>query len=317
VSPAPEAMPAAPGPIGHAPEASRVRRALAAIDAWYRPVGVPERLAALRLLIGGFAAVYVTARLPNLLGLSELGGFRGVGVTSLLSAALPAWLVTAQALLAVVLGVAFVLGFKFRVTGPAFALALLWVMTYRNSFGMVFHTENLLVTHVLVLGCSRAADAWSLDARRRPPPVPSRSHGWPVQLLAVLTVAGYLLAGIAKLRLSGLSWASSDLLRNYIAYDNLRKLMLADTYSPIGAWLVGYPALFPPLAFASLAMELLAPLALLGRRVAAVWSLAAWSFHLGVLAIMAIFFPYPLFGLAFAPFFAVERLFLFRRLRAR
>ncbi len=38
-----------------------------------------------------------------------------------------------------------------------FALALLWVLTYRNSFGMIFHTENLTVAHVLVLGASRAA----------------------------------------------------------------------------------------------------------------------------------------------------------------
>jgi hypothetical protein len=159
-------MPERPGPSGHAPRASRLRRALAALDRWYRPVLPPERLAALRLLIGGFAAIYLAARLPNLLGLSELGALRPVGVTTLLPAALPAWAVTAQALLAVLLGLAFALGLFFRVTGPAFALALLWVMTYRNSFGMVFHTENLLVTHVLVLGCSRAADVWSLDARR-------------------------------------------------------------------------------------------------------------------------------------------------------
>lgn len=298
-----------------------MRRALTALDRWYRPVAPPERLAALRLLIGGFAALYVLIRLPNLLGLAELGALRPVGLTTLLPAALPGWLVTAQALLAALLGLAFALGLAFRVTGPAFAVALLWVMTYRNSFGMVFHTENLMVTHVLVLGCSRAADVWSLDARRSarrglPPPSPSRSHGWPIRLLALITVAAYLLAGIAKLRLSGASWATSELLRNYIAYDNLRKLLLADWYSPLGARLVAYPAVFPPLAFASLAMELLAPLALLGGRAAALWSLTAWAFHAGVLAIMAIFFPYPLFGLAFAPFFAVEKLRLFRRMRA-
>ena len=45
-----------------------------------------------------------------------------------------------------------------------------------------------------------------------------------------------------------------------------------------------------------------------------VWAVLAWSFHLGVWAIMAIFFPYPLLGLAFAPLFAVERLPWFRRL---
>ncbi|WP_434417612.1 HTTM domain-containing protein [Nannocystis pusilla] len=313
-------MSQATGPQGHG-LSDMLSRAARAADRWYRPVAPPERLAALRLLVGGFAVVYLAARLPNLLGLYGLGGFRPVGVVSLLATPLPPAAVLAQALVALLLGLAFALGLAFRVTGPAFALVLLWVLSYRNAWGMIFHTENLLVMHVLALGCSRAADAWSLDARRArrrgaPPPVPSTTYGWPVRLLALLTVGSYFIAGVAKLRLSGLGWATSDLLRNYIAYDNLRKHLLGDWYSPLGAWLVGHAWLFPPLATASLLLELLAPVALLGPRFARVWSLLAWTFHFGVWAIMAIFFPYPLLGLAFAPLFAVERLFLFRR-RAR
>lgn len=301
---------------------SRLRDLGSALDAWYRPIAPPERLAGLRILIGGFAAVYLAARLPNLIGLAELSGFAPVGVTTALAGPLPPALVIAQALLALGLGLAFTLGWRFRVTGPAFAFALLWVLTYRNSFGMVFHTENLTVLHVLGLAFAPASDAWSLDARSAaargaPPPAPSRRHGWPVRLLALATVVAYVIAGVAKLRLSGLSWATSDLLRNYVAYDNLRKLLLGDTYSPFGAWLVGEAWLFPPLALGSLLMELLAPLALVGPRLARVWALSAWAFHAGVLAVMAIFFPYPLFGLAFAPLFAVERWPLLRRLRVQ
>lgn len=295
-------------------------RAATKLDAWYRPVAAPERLAALRILVGGFAVAYLAIRLPNLLALYDLGGFQPVGVASLLSSPLPPAVVVAQALLALLLGLAFALGLGFRVTGPAFALALLWVLTYRNAWGMIFHTENLLVMHVLALGCSPAGDVWSLDARRArrrgaAPPVPSARYGWPVRLLVLLTLGSYLVAGVAKLRLSGLGWAASDLLRNYIAYDNLRKHLLGDWYSPLGGWLVRFDWLFPPLAAGSLLLELLAPLALLGPRTARVWSLLAWSFHLGVWAIMAIFFPYPLLGLAYAPLFAVERLPLFRRLQ--
>lgn len=316
---APKTMPEATGSPGPVPEGSFVRAARA-IDRWYRPALPPERLAALRILVGAFSTVYLAIRTPQLFGLATLGGFRPTGLATLLSGPLPDAVVVAQPLVALALGVAFTLGLAYRVTGPAFALALVWVLTYRNSFGMIFHTENLTVAHVLVLGCSRAADVWSLDARRaarrgRPAPAPSPAHGWPVRLLALVTVAAYLLAGLAKLRLSGLTWAASDLLRNYIAYDNLRKLLLADWYSPLGAWLVGHAWIFPPLAFASLLIELLAPLALVGPRVARVWSWLAWSFHAGVLAIMAIFFPYPLLGLAFAPLFEVEKLPLFRRLR--
>lgn len=293
--------------------------ALARLDRWYRPVFPPERLAGLRILIGGFSTIYLAARLPNLLGLAELSGFRPVGVTTLLSGALPPAVVVGQAVVAVLLGAAFTLGWRFRVTGPAFAAALLWVLTYRNSFGMVFHTENLTVIHVLGLAASRAADVGSLDARRRaraglPRPGPAARYGWPVRLLALVTVGAYLLAGLAKLRLSGVTWATSDLLRNYIAYDNLRKLLLGDPYSPLGAWLISQAWVFPPLAIGSLVMELVAPLALIGPRAARAWALSAWAFHAGVLAIMAIFFPYPLFGLAFAPLFAVDRLPLLRRL---
>lgn len=304
------------GSSGH-PPASPFARIWAAADRWYRPVVPPERLAALRILVGGFAALYLAIRLPNLLGLYDLGGFQPFGVASLLSGPLPPAVVVAQAVLALLLGLAFAAGLYFRVTGPAFALALLWVLTYRNAWGMIFHTENLLVIHVLALGCTRAADVWSLDARRArgPRPVPSAIYGWPLRLCAILTVATYLVAGVAKVRLSGFGWATSDLVRNYIAYDNLRKVLLGDWYSPFGAWLVQYAWVFPPLAVTSLFMELLAPLALLGPRAARVWSFIAWAFHLGVWAIMAIFFPYPLFGLAYAPFFALERLPFFRRLR--
>ena len=67
-------------------------------------------------------------------------------------------------------------------------------------------------------------------------------------------------------------------------------------------------------------VELGAPFALLGRRVALVWTLAVIAFHLGVFGLMAILFPFPLSGVAFAPFFAPERLIEWvraRRLRRR
>jgi len=58
----------------------------------------------------------------------------------------------------------------------------------------------------------------------------------------------------------------------------------------------------------SLVLELGAPLALVGRRVGKAWAIGMWGFHVGVLAIMAITFAYPLSGIAFAPFFWVEAL---------
>lgn len=300
--------------------APRWRRAVRAADAWLRAPGPATRLAALRLLIGGYATVYLLARAVHLVSFIELppGSFAPVGVVAALSAPLPAAAVVLLLASGVGLGVAFTLGWRFALTGPLFAANLLWVLSYRNSWGMIFHTDNLLVLHVIVLGLARAADAWSLDTRAGRPRavrddrVGEREHGWPVRLLAVVTVVSYLIAGIAKLRLSGLTWFASDLLRNYVAYDNLRKLQLGDWYSPLGAAMVDQAWLFPPLAVLSLGLELLAPLALVGPRLARAWAGLAWAFHAGVLAVMAIFFPYPLLGLAFAPLLRAERLPLWR-----
>ncbi|WP_434046465.1 MULTISPECIES: HTTM domain-containing protein [Sorangium] len=305
-----------------------MRRLLDRLDRAFFAEAPAERLAIVRLLVGGFALVYLCVRAVHLQRVGHLPpeGFRPIGVISALSAPLPLWAVRALIGAAIAAGAAFVAGFKFRVAGPLFGALLLWVLSYRNSWGMVFHTENLLVLHVIALGLAAAADAYSLDARaaRRaaagPPsgssaPAPHGRYGWPLRLLCAITVTSYFIAGVTKLRNSGLDWALSDILRNYVAYDNVRKIALGDTHSPLGGALVRYGFLFPPLALASLAMELGAPLALFSRRIAVVFCGAAWLFHLGVLLTMAILFPYPLLGIAFAGFFELEKMRDLRRPR--
>jgi hypothetical protein len=281
----------------------------ARLDAWVRPIAPPERLAALRVLVGAFGAVYCTVRAPSMASVAGLHAtsFAPIGVTRILSAPLPGFVVWALVVLAVVLAWTFVLGFRHKLLGPLFGVVLLWVTTYRNSFGMIFHTENLWVLHAIVLAFVPSADAYSLDARRRPLPDAAARYGWPVVALGLATSITYTLAFVAKMRTAGLDWVTSDALRNYVAYDNLRKILLGDTHAPLGAALVSHPALFKPLAVMTLALELGAPLALLGRRPATLIAVGIWSFHVGVLATMAILFPYPLLGIAFAPWFEVEK----------
>ncbi|HET9477676.1 MAG TPA: HTTM domain-containing protein [Dehalococcoidia bacterium] len=282
-----------------------------ALDRYWRAPAPAARLAALRIIIGGFALGYVVIRSGNLGSYAGLpdAQFDAVGAVSLLSGPMPETAVELLPWLAALAGLGFVLGWRYAITGPAFALLLLWVTTYRNSWGQIFHTENLLVLHVLVLALSPAADALSLDARGRSAAAPDDGrYGWPIRLMCLLTVMTYFITGQTKLRNAGLDWITSDSLRNYVAYDNLRKAELGDTHSFLGAELVSHGWLFQPLAVFTLAVELGAPLALLSRGVARFWVAAAWSFHLGVLAVMAIVFPYPLLGAAFAPFFEVERL---------
>jgi hypothetical protein len=180
------------------------------------------------------------------------------------------------------------------VTAPLGAVTTLAVVTYTNSWGQVFHTENLLVLHLLVLGAATVIGTAPRD-------------GWPLRLMSILTVVAYMLAGWAKLDIGGTDWLSGDVLRNQVAFDNLRKILLGDIHSPIGGWLVGIGWLWAPVGLLTVIVELGAPVALLGGRWRTAWVGAVWIFHLGILATMAILFPYPLSGIAFVSMFPAER----------
>ena len=283
---------------------------LGRLDHWWFCPAPALRLAILRVLIIGYGLIWLIGFSPLLLANLRLPPeqFAPVGVVSLLDAPLSAGLGTGAWLATISFGVAALLGWRFRVVGPIYALGLLWVASYRNSWGMIFHTENLLVMHTLIVAMLPASDAWSMDARARPgDPTPDPRYGWGPKLMATVTVLAYVLAGVAKLRNAGWTWLEGDVLLSHVGWDNLRKEQLGSMYSPLGAALCAFPAVFMPLAWMSIVLEIGAPLALFGRRLAWVWSIGIWCFHVGVLAIMAIGFAYPLSGVAFAPLFAVER----------
>lgn len=286
----------------------------------------PERLAVLRVLVGAYGLGFLLVRLPHLLAVARADDdrFAPVGPLAWLAEPVPPGVGQGVLAVAVASGVAFVAGWRWRVSGPVFAAAFLAVTTYRSSWGQIFHTENLAALHLVVLAASPAADAWSLDARRRggARPSPSPEHGWPIRLLSVLTVGTYAVAGWAKLRHGGLGWVEGEVLRNHVAHDALRKVLVGGSPSSLGVALLDHAWAFAPMAVVSLATEVAAPLALVGRRIRAVWAASAWGFHVGVLALMGIGFPYPLSGVAFASLFPVERLparvtGLSRRIRGR
>lgn len=303
-----------------------VRRWLSRVDAGLYAPAPPQRLASLRIAVGAYALCYLLIRAPNLSSVARFpsAAFEPVGPVTWLASPLPAWAVYALTALAAVAGIAFLLGFRYRLSGPLFALLLLWVTSYRSSWGMKFHTENLVALHLILLACAPAADAFSLDARRRArsasdaePSAPHGRYGWAIRAMAAVTVATYVLAGVAKLRIAGLAWAQGDVLRQHVAYDNLRKLELGSLYSPIAPWLVKQGWLFPPLAGLTLLVELGAPLALFSARLARVWSVGAWLFHWGVLAFMAIAFPYQLSFIPYLSFFEPERRWPFKGFRSQ
>jgi hypothetical protein len=268
------------------------------------------------LAVVGYALVYLLARAPHLVSYGDwpAADFDPVGIVALvLDGPLGSTAVALLVLAAVIAGVPALLGWRWRVTGPVFAILLTWVLTYRNSWGVVLHTENLMVLQVVVLALSPAAAAWAID--RQVAPATEERARWAVRALAVATVLTYVVAGIAKLRNGGWDWVTGDVLRSHVAHDNLRKHLLGDPHSAVGGWLTGIAWLWPPLAAASMVVELGAPVALISRRLGLIWSALAWSFHVAILGLMAILFPYQLLGVAFAPFLPLGR--WLERARAR
>lgn len=186
---------------------------------------------------------------------------------------------------------------------------LLSTLAYRNSWGMIFHNDNLLVLHAAILAGAPAADARSLDTRRRGAPAEaSWRYGWPVRLLSATTVATYFVAGIAKVAGPlGWGWAGGASLRSQVLADGLRKELLGDGASPLTHRLHDVDWLWRLLAVGSLAVELGAPVALLSPRIGRLWATSAWGMHVGIKAIMGITFRYQLSGIAFASFLDLER----------
>lgn len=281
---------------------------------WYVPMPA-ERLAVLRILVGIYGLGVTLVRGAGLLDLptADPGLFRPIGVSTLLAGPMEAGWVYGLTLLLLLANVAFVLGWRHRVSGPVYGAVLLWLLTYANSWGQILHTENLFCLFALVLATAPSADALSLDARRRagrgePSPAPDGRYGWAIRLMCTVVAVAYVLAGVAKIRNAGWAFVTGDTLRLQIGYDNLRKLELGGVASPFAPGVLAHPRIFLVLGVATLALELGAALALLHRGLAAVWAAGMWLFHVGVLALMAIVFPFPLTGLAFAPFFRVEGL---------
>ncbi len=293
-------------------------------------VAPAERLAMLRVLTGTFTVVYLLVRLSVFLQLADRDtGFDGVGIARFLDGPVPGALVDVVVALTVACGVGFVAGWRFRVVGPLFALGMLALGSYRGSWGQLLHFENLMVLYLLIVAFAPSADAWSLDAARRrrklhptgpaeatgsadpvdqAEPTESTRYGWPIGLASLVLVTSYVIAGIAKLRYGGLEWVVGDTLRNHVAYAAVRLDLLGGTPSPLADWAVDLEAIWPFAAAATIVIELAAPIALLGGRVRTVWVVATWSMHVGILAFMLIGFPFPLFLVAFAPLYRVERL---------
>lgn len=281
-------------------------------DLWFEPAPA-QRLAFLRIAVGLYALWYLGQRIGmyDRIARSSADLFAPVGLAAWLSAPLSpelfSWIVTATLLC----GVAFTVGWKYRITGPAFGLLLLFTLCYRNSWTMIYHNDNALVVHALIIGLTAAADAWSVDAwrTRLQPRAHSWVYGWPVKLVCASTLLTYFVAGYAKVVGDlGWSWALGSSLRSQVAVDALRKELLGAESSPLAYMLYDQIEIFTLIGVASLAIELGAPLALFSRRIGWFWAVNTFFMHWGIFFIMDIRFRYQMAGIIFLSFFPAEKI---------
>lgn len=203
---------------------------------------------------------------------------------------------------------AFTAGVAHRVTGPLHAGLLTWTLSYRNSWSMIFHSDNALVLHTAALGLTPSADAVAVDAPRLCGPADWRYAVAPGVMQSATAIL-YCLAGVAKVTGPlGWGWADGEVLRRQIAVDGLRKELLGSHAAEVGLRLYPRTGLFTVMSAGSLALELGAPLALVDRRLTRMWTLGALSMHWGIFAIMGIRFRHHQSGVVYLPSWPVERL---------
>jgi hypothetical protein len=215
-----------------------------------------------------------------------------------------------------VLGLLALLGIFTRVTTIAFALLTFYLGLVANAWGYSAHATGLPALALLVVAFSPGIDALSLERRA----LGDSSSVWPLRLILVLLALTYFTAGVSKLRHGGADWTDGQTLAFYLGGGSLRDRVsatrfIADRNAPetarfrdgvgladwawvaeptaLGRAIALRPTLTRLLSIFSLLLELLFPLALLGRRPLAVLLGLAALFHLGIEATLRIsFLPY-------------------------
>ncbi|GAA4271572.1 DCC1-like thiol-disulfide oxidoreductase family protein [Aquimarina gracilis] len=283
---------------------------------WFMQVP-PQRLAVLRIATGLFSLWYLLSRFDMLQKIvNNKDAFEPIGVLSWMNYPISPeifWWITIGV---IVLNVLYIIGWKFKFTGPAFAIAALVFFTYRNSWSMIYHNRNALILHVLIIGFVASADAWSWDAWRKSKkgisnPKTHWQYGWPIQLICAATVGAYFLSGVAKLAGElAWEWVTGTAMRSQVAVDAIRKEMLGSEAAPLFEILFEHTWLFLGMGILTFVLELGAPIALFKRKWGMIWAVLTWMMHWGIFFIMGISFRYQMTGLIFLAFFDVEKLWM-------
>ena len=303
-----------------------MRRCLSSINRYWFEEAPAARLAVLRILLGSYTIVYLWPRYGMLMRISSTSSslFEPVGLAVFLDGPVAPEIFNISLLATFAATLAFVAGWRFRTSGPIFALLLLWVLCYRNSWSMIYHSHNIVVVHALILGFVPSADALSIDSliySRQGDLRPFVSdiwgdreaqnawqYGWPIRLICWATVLAYFLSGVAKVAgPMGWSWMGGSALRMQISVDAIRKEMLGRGASDVFIVLFEQVWFFTMMGVGTIVLELGAPLFMFSRRATRIWAIGILAMHWGIYLIMGIIFRYQLAGLVIASFFDVEK----------
>ncbi len=280
------------------------------------PVAPARQSALLRVGTGAYTLWYLGRRVRLLRGVhrTDPALFAPVGTVRVLRRPVPPLVADGLTAATLTTTVLFTAGVAHRVVGPLHSGLLLWTLAYRNSWSMVFHNDNTLVLHTIALGLSPSAEAVSVesllrgDDRGRTGRAEADAdagdwrYGTAGTAMNLGTAAVYLLSGVAKVAGPlGWRWADGASLRSQVEADALRKGVLQAGGDSPAARLRHHRLLFTALAAGSLALELLAPLALLDRRLGRAWSAAAFGMHWGIKAVMGITFRHQMSGVMYLP----------------
>lgn len=168
-------------------------------------------------------------------------------------------------------------------TATSFGLSL-YVIGYQFNYGYLHWAHAVVPIAMGVLAFAPCGDALSLDAwMRKRQPQNGGQYRWSIQLVRLIFVSIFLAAGLSKLRAAGLSWVTSDTLRNYILENQyvFHQAAAVSWGRPLADWLVQHPGWCKALAGLSLALELSAPAALISRRARTLLIPALFAFQVG------------------------------------
>ena len=140
--------------------------------------------------------------------------------------------------------------------------------------------RGLTLPALALLVCGFAPSGDALVRGRRSAEAPSWRYGWPVRLIQWWLVSVYLFSGIAKLRDSGISWASAANLSHWLYFATQNELIAV--HRGLGSWLAGQPLAAGAIGVGTLVFELGVIAALFSRRWRPWLAAAALLFHLGI-----------------------------------